>query len=69
MFLAYDTYIIFLYLASDAFSAFGRILLGTKDTLFAADLVSLAYFGLMIVGYLTLPLSLLRRRRQEASDA
>jgi putative peptide zinc metalloprotease protein len=68
MFMAYDTSIIFLYLASDAFSAFGRILLGMKDELFLADLASLAYFALMTVGYVILPVSLLKRRRQVASD-
>lgn len=68
LFLAYDTCIILLYLASDAFSAFQRILQGTKDTLFVTDLASLAYFALTIVGYVTLPASLLRRKRQEASD-
>jgi hypothetical protein len=69
MFMAYDTGVIFLYLASDAFSAFGRISQGAKDTLFLADLASLGYFALMTIGYLTLPVSILRRKRQEASDA
>jgi hypothetical protein len=68
LFMAYDTGVIFLYLASDAFSAFGRISQGAKDTLFVADLASLAYFALMTVGYLTLPVSLLRRKRQETSE-
>jgi hypothetical protein len=69
LFMAYDTGVIFLYLASDAFSAFGRISQGLKDTLLLSDLASLAYFALMSVGYLTLPVSLLKRKRQEASDA
>ena len=69
VFMVYDTGVIFLYLASDAFGAFGRISQGAKDTLFLADLASLAYLALMTVGYLTLPVSLPRRKRQEASDA
>jgi hypothetical protein len=68
VFMAYDTGVIFLYLASDALSASGRISQGAKDTLFLADLASLGYFALMTVGYLTLPVSLLRRKRQETSD-
>jgi hypothetical protein len=67
--MAYDNAVIFIYMASDAFSAFGRISQGPKDTLFLADLASLAYFALMTVGYVTLPVSLLRRKRQETSDA
>jgi len=65
--ISYETYVIFLYLATDAVSAFWRILQGTKDTLFVGDLASIAYFMLMIVGFVTLPISLLRRRRRETS--
>jgi hypothetical protein len=48
--------------------ALGRILQGMKDALFFADLASLAYFALMTVGYVALPVSLLKRRRQVTSD-
>ena len=66
--ISYETYVIFLYMAADAFSAFWRILQGTKDALFVGDLASIAYFALMIVGFVTLPISLLRRRRREPSE-
>ena len=65
--IAYQTYIIFQYMASDAFSAFGRIL-QAKSPNIVVDLASVAYFALMAVGFIAMPFSLLKRRRKEASN-
>ena len=67
LFLAYDTYIIFQYMASDALSALGRIL-QARSPYIVVDLASVAYFALMAVGFITMPISLLKRRRKEASE-
>ena len=68
LFLAYNTYVILQYMAIDAFSAFFRILQGTEGSLLAVDAASLAYFGLTMIGLVTLPISLVRRRRKETSE-
>jgi hypothetical protein len=65
--LAYQTYIIFQYMASDALSAFGRILQANSAHV-VVDLASIAYFALMAVGFMAMPISLLKRRRKEASE-
>jgi hypothetical protein len=67
LFLAYDTYIIFQYMASDALSALGRIL-QARSPYIVVDLASVAYFALMAVGFITMPISLLKRKRKEASE-
>ena len=69
VFISYETYVIFMYMASDAFVAFWRILQGARDTVLVGDLASVAYFALMTVGFVTLPISLLRRRRRETSES
>jgi putative peptide zinc metalloprotease protein len=66
--LAYDTLIILEYMSGDALAAVLRILQGTEGSAMALDLVSLAYFGLTVVGLITLPLSLVRRRRKEGDS-
>lgn len=63
--LAYDTFVILQYMASDALAAVQRILQGTEGSALPIDLASLAYFGLTVVGLITLPISLVRRRRKE----
>jgi hypothetical protein len=68
IFLAYNTYVIMMYMSSDAFGAVLRILQGTEGYLLAVDLASLAYFGLTVVGLVTLPISLVRRRRKEGGS-
>ena len=65
--LAYQTYVIFQYIASDAFSAFVRILQSRSPNLLV-DVASVAYFGLMAVGFITMPFSLLKRTRKEAPE-
>jgi putative peptide zinc metalloprotease protein len=65
--LAYQTYIIFQYMATDTFLAVARIS-QMKSTNIAVDLATIAYFALMAVGFITMPFSLLRRTRKEASD-
>jgi hypothetical protein len=65
--LAYQTYVIFQYMASDAISAFGRILQANTVHI-VVDLASVAYFALMAVGFIAMPISLLKRRRKEASE-
>ena len=65
--LAYQTYIIFQYMASDALSALGRILQAKSPHVFV-DLASIAYFASMAVGFIAMPISLLKRRRKEASE-
>jgi hypothetical protein len=65
--IAYQTYIIFQYMASDAFNAFARIL-QAKSPNIVVDLASVAYFALMAVGFIAMPFSLLKRRRKEASN-
>jgi len=67
LFLAYQTYIIFQYMASDVLSALGRILQARSPYL-VVDLASVAYFALMAVGFIAMPISLLKRRRKEASE-
>ncbi len=66
--LAYDTLVILQYMAVDALAAVLRILQGTEGSAMAIDLASLAYFGLTVVGLITLPLSLVRRRRKEGDS-
>ena len=66
--ISYETYVIFLYMAADVFTAYWRIVQGTGDPLFVRDLASVAYFALMTVGFVTLPISLLRRRRRGTSE-
>jgi hypothetical protein len=63
--LAYDTLVILQYMASDALAAVIRILQGTEGSALPIDLASLAYFGLTVVGLITFPISLVRRRRKE----
>jgi hypothetical protein len=63
--LAYNTFVILQYMAADALAAVLRILQGTEGSAIAIDLASLAYFGLTLVGLITLPISLVRRRRKE----
>jgi hypothetical protein len=63
--LAYNTLVILQYMASDALAAISRILQGTEGSAMAVDLAALAYFGLAVVGLITLPISLVRRRRKE----
>jgi hypothetical protein len=65
--IAYQTYIIFQYMASDAFSAFARIL-QAKSPNIVVDLASVAYFALMAVGFITMPISLLKRTRKGVSE-
>jgi len=65
--LAYQTYVIFQYMATDTFGAVVRIS-QMKSTNIAVDLASIAYFALMAVGFITMPFSLLRRTRKEASE-
>ena len=64
--LVYQTYVIFQYMASDAFSALVRILQMRSANLLV-DVVSVVYFALMAIGFITMPFSLLKRRRKEAS--
>jgi len=54
-------------MASDALSALGRIL-QARSLYIVVDLASVAYFALMAVGFITMPISLLKRRRKEASE-
>ena len=63
--LAYNTFVILQYMATDALAAVLRILHGTEGSAIAVDVASLAYFGLTVVGMVTLPISLVRRRRKE----
>ena len=65
--LAYQTYVIFQYMATDTFGAVVRIS-QMKSTNIVVDLASIAYFALMAVGFITMPFSLLRRTRKEASE-
>ena len=67
LFLAYQTCIIFQYMALDLLSALGRILQAGNPYL-VVDLASVAYFALMAVGFIAMPISLLKRRRKEASE-
>lgn len=66
--LAYNTLAILQYMASDALAAISRILQGTEGSAMAIDLASLAYFGLTVAGLITLPISLVRRRRKESGS-
>ena len=68
LFLAYNTYVILQYMGSDALVAVLRIMQGTEGSALAIDLASLAYFGLTVVGLITLPISLVRRRRKEGES-
>jgi len=63
--LAYNTFVILQYMAYDALGAVLRILQGKEGSTLIIDLASLAYFGLTVVGMVTLPISLVRRRRKE----
>ena len=65
--LAYQTYVISQYMASDAFSALVRILQMRSANLLV-DAVSVAYFALTAVGFVTMPFSLLKRTRKQASE-
>ncbi|MGP8070376.1 MAG: hypothetical protein ACLP5V_10850 [Candidatus Bathyarchaeia archaeon] len=65
--LVYQTYVIFQYMASDAFSALVRILQMRSANLLV-DVVSVVYFALMAIGFVTMPFSLLKRTRKEASQ-
>jgi hypothetical protein len=67
LFLAYQTLIIFQYMASDVLSALVRILQARSPYL-VVDLASVAYFALMAVGFVAMPISLVKRRRKEASE-
>jgi hypothetical protein len=66
--LAYNTFVILQYMGSDALAAVLRILQGTEGSAMAIDVASLAYFGLTVVGLITLPISLVRRRRKEGGE-
>jgi hypothetical protein len=54
-------------MATDTFGAVVRIS-QMKSTNIVVDLASIAYFALMAVGFITMPFSLLRRTRKEASE-
>jgi hypothetical protein len=54
-------------MALDLLSALGRILQAGNPYL-VVDLASVAYFALMAVGFIAMPISLLKRRRKEASE-
>jgi len=45
-----------------------RVLNGTEGSAIALDMASLAYFVLTVVGLITLPISLIRRRRKEGGS-
>jgi hypothetical protein len=66
--LAYQTYVIFQYMAYDTFNAVIRIL-QARSTNLLVDVLSIAYFALMAVGFITMPFSLLKRTRKEATEA
>jgi hypothetical protein len=66
--LAYQTYVIFQYMASDTFAAVIRIS-QMKSPNILVDVASVVYFALMAVGFVTMPLSLLKRTRKEATKA
>jgi hypothetical protein len=68
LFLAYQTIVILQYMASDALSALGRIM-QARSPYIVVDLASIAYFALMVVGFIAMPISLLTRRRKGASEA
>ncbi|HUK51032.1 MAG TPA: hypothetical protein VLV18_08335 [Terriglobales bacterium] len=65
--LAYQTYVIFQYMAYDTFNALIRVL-QARSTNLLVDVVSIAYFALMAIGFLTMPFSLLKRTRKEATE-
>ena len=65
--IAYQTYVIFQYMATDTFGAVVRIS-EMKSANVVVDLATIAYFALMAVGFITMPFSLLRRTRKEASE-
>jgi len=66
--LAYQTYVIFQYMATDTFTAVIRIY-QMKSPNILVDVASVVYFALMAVGFVTMPLSLLKRTRKEATGA
>ena len=66
--LAYNTLVILQYMASDALAVTSRILQGTERSAMAVDLASLTYFGLTVAGLITLPISLVQRRRKESGS-
>lgn len=66
IFLAYQTLVIFQYMAFDLLSAIERILQARSPYL-VVDLASVAYFALMAVGFIAMPISLLKRKRKAAS--
>lgn len=65
--LAYQTYVIFQYMAFDTFNALIRIL-QARSAHVLVDVASVAYFALMAVGFITMPFSLLKRTRKEATE-
>jgi len=67
LFLAYQTLVIFQYMALDLLGALGRILQASSPYL-VVDLASVAYFALMAVGFIAMPISLLKRKRKGASE-
>jgi len=66
--LAYDTLVMLQYMAGDALAAVLRVLQGTEGSAMALDFASLAYFVLTVIGLITLPISLIRRRRKEGDS-
>lgn len=66
--LAYNTLVILQYMGYDALAAVLRILHGTEGSAIGIDVASLAYFGLTVIGLITLPISLVRRRRKEGES-
>jgi len=67
LFLAYETFVIFQYMASDTLAALLRILQMRSANLLI-DVTSVVYFALMAIGFITMPFSLLKRTRKEASE-
>lgn len=65
--LAYQTYVIFQYMSFDTFNALIRILQARSANLLV-DVASVVYFALMAVGFITMPFSLLKRTRKEATE-
>lgn len=62
--LAYDSYWPYQYMVVDTVAAVGRIIAGGEPTgQLAIDVAAVAYFSLMTVGFIILPISLINRRR------
>jgi putative peptide zinc metalloprotease protein len=66
--LAYETLMVLQYMAGDALTSVLAILQGTTGSGLALDVASLAYFALTVIGLITLPISLVRRRRKEGDS-